>query len=592
MKKLLSTLLLFTGLGANAQEKQNPANSRLQDIAVSLNGFSNKVPVEKVHIHFDKPYYSLGDTVWMKAYVVNETNGLSVLSKFLYADLVNNKDSVKTSLRLPLTNGLGWGGITLSDSLLKAGNYHIRAYTNLMRNFGEEYFFDKAVKIGNALPPIAGKGILSPIKAKTIPKNEVQATPDKNDPAAISVQFFPEGGDLVNGLISKVGFKAVGAEGLGRRISGYVVDKDNIQMTTFQSEHAGMGAFVLHPDAGNNYTAVIKLNDGDEKRVELPKAKDKGYSLSVIQTESNVIVNIQASKDLLNSGEIALVAQANNTILYTGKKELSSNAFTTVIPKSRFPEGITQFTLFSPDYQPVAERLVFIRNDDKHLNIKVTTDKPDYKQRKRVHLNLEITGQDGKPVTGAFSLAVTDEGKVPYTEGDEKSIFSNLLLSADLKGYIEQPNYYFTDIIADKDKQLDDLLLTQGWRRFVWNEVLTGTYPAITFQPEKGRGVNGRIVTDKGKPVPNAKVTLLVNVAGGAILDTVANAEGRFSFDFPFRQGTTFNVAATDAKKNTDLKVEIDKQQVTGQVTLTHLPEEQTLNTDFTVYIDNSKKPV
>ncbi len=588
MKKLL---YLFMLLGLSARAQENPANGKLRDIAVSLDNFAGKVAIEKVHVHFDKPYYSLGDTIWIKAYAVNQTNGLSPLSKFLYADLLNDKDSVKTSLRLPLTNGLGWGSITLSDSLLKAGNYHIRAYTNLMRNFGEEYYFDRAVKIGNALPPVTtGKGILPTLKTKTTTKNDLLVNPVKNDPENISIQFFPEGGELVNELISKVAFKAVGADGLGREISGYIVDKDNQQVTAFQSEHAGMGTFVFQPTAGNRYTAVIKLNDGIEKRVDLPQAKDKGYAIILRQTEDNIIVNIQASKALLNTGEIALVAQANNTIQYTGKAELTRTGFTTIIPKNRFPEGVLQFTLFSPDYQPVAERLVFIRNTDKHLNIKFTTDKPEYKQRKRVHLNLEVTGQDGKPVTGTFSLAVTDEGKVPYAEGDEKTIFSNLLLTADLKGYIEQPNYYFTDINADKDKQLDNLLLTQGWRRFVWNEVLTNTYPPVTFQPEKGRGVSGRVITDKGKPVAGAKVTLLVNVGGGAILDTVANADGRFSFDFPFRAGTTYNVAAIDPKKNTDLKVEIDKQQVIGLVSLSHLPPEQSLNDDFTIYLDNSKK--
>jgi len=562
---------------------------KLLELTASIDSFRNKVPIEKVHLHFDKPYYSLGDTIWMKAYVVNENNELSFSSRLLYADLVNDQDSVKTSLRLPLTSGLGWGSITLSDSLLKAGNYHIRAYTNLMRNFGEEYYFDKAIKIGNALLPVTSTGILSSLKAKPAPKNEVQVTPVKNDPAAISIQFFPEGGELVNDLISKIAFKAVGPDGLSREITGYLVDKDNQQIATFQSEHAGMGTFTLQPVAGNTYTAVIKPANGEEKRIELPKATDQGYGLTVRQNENNIIVSIQASNALLNKGEITLVAQANNAIQYTAKTTLTRTAVTAIIPKNRFPEGILQFTLFSPDYKPVAERLVFVHNADKHLNIKLTPDKPGYKQRNRVYLNLEVTNQDGKPVSGAFSLAVTDEGKVPYAEADEKTIFSNLLLTSDLKGYIEHPNYYFTDASPDKDKQLDNLLLTQGWRRFVWNDLLTNTFPAITYQAEKGRGVSGRIVTDKGKPVPDAKVTLLVNAGGGVILDTVTNADGRFNFDFPFSQGTTYNVAVTGAK-STDLKIEIDKQQTAGQLNFKHLPDEQPANDDFDTYLNNSQK--
>ncbi len=564
-----------------------PVSGKLIELTASLDTFRKKVPIEKVHLQLDKPYYSVGDTAWVKGYVVNETNSLSTLSRFLYVDLINDKDSVKTNLRLPLTYGLGWGGLTLSDSTIQAGNYHIRAYTTLMRNLGEEYFFDKAVKIGNALPPRADQKTPTP---KGIAKSESPSTTvsAKTDPA-VSMQFFPEGGELVYGINSKVGFKAVGANGLGRDISGYIADQNNEQVVTFQAEHAGMGSFMLQPVAGSTYTAVVKYNDGKELRIELPKAKEQGYTLTASQNENNVIVSIQVSNDLLNKGEITLIAQAGNTIQYTGRKQLTQTSFTAIIPKSRFPEGILQFTLFSPEYKPVAERLVFIRNADRRLNIQVVPDKKDYNTRGRVTLNLAVTDQQGNPVTGSFSLAVTDEGKVPYAEADEKSIFSNLLLTSDLKGYIEHPNYYFTDVSADKDRQLDNLLLTQGWRRFVWNDLLTNTYPVLASQPEKGRGISGRVLTDKGKPVPDAKVTLLVSVGNGVILDTTANTEGRFVFDFPFSQGTKYNVTATDAKKSSDLKVEIDKQQVTPPITLKLFDDEPPAD-GFNAYLQNSRQ--
>jgi len=599
MKKIICIILLFTALGAKAQ--QNPVGSKLQEITASLDSFSNRVPVEKVHIHFDKPYYSLGDTIWMKAYVVNETNGLSVLSKILYVDLLDDKDSVKVSLRLPVFKGLGWGAITLTDSLLTEGTYHIRAYTNLMRNFAQIYFFDKAIRIGNALPP---GGLVSFKRTNTSAfKNAVKGVPDST---GISVQFFPEGGELVNSLVSRVAFKAVSPGGLGREVYGYVLDQDNKQITTFQSEHAGMGAFVLQPAANNTYTALIKFADGSEKRFKLPAALDKGYALSVNQNEESIIVSIQASRNLLNSGEVSLVAQVNNVVQYTGKKELTGD-FTTVIPKSRFPEGIVQFTLFSPQYQPVAERLVFVRNTGQHLTIKVNPDKPGYNKRDKVHLNLEVTGQDGKPVTGAFSLAITDEGKVPFNEADEKTIFSNLLLSADLKGYIEQPNYYFTDINPDKDKQLDNLLLTQGWRRFVWKDILANNLPTLAYQPEAGMGISGRIVTAKGVPVPRAKVFILVNTGNGRLIDTVTNAEGRFNFNgLAFAKGTSFNVSATDAKGKKNVKVEIDKKNsappaferqdepsATGQqaeMLAYNRPPEEPADRDFAAYIDSSRR--
>ncbi|MDB4926360.1 TonB-dependent receptor plug domain-containing protein [Mucilaginibacter sp.] len=593
MKRFLLILLMFTCICVKAQEtpSTNPAPTRLQTIAASLDSFRRKVSVEKVHIHFDKPFYSLGDTIWMKAYVVIQSNELSALSQILYADLIDDKDSIKTSLRIPLTNGFGWSSITLSDTLLKAGAYRLRAYTNLMRNLGEEYFFDKEIMIGNALPPKSNTPGGPAQNTAAVTNTQVTASP-KTITGDVSVQFFPESGTLVNDITSKVGFKAVGSDGLGREISGIIVDKDNNPVTSFQSEHAGMGSFILQPAANNTYTAVIKLADGNEKKVALPAVVVQGYVLSVVQANDNVIVNIQASNSLLN-GELSLVAQANNIVQYVGKKTLTSNSFTARIPKNRFPEGITQFTLFSPDYQPIAERLIFIHNNDNHLKLNITADKAAYKKRDNVHLDMEITDQDEKPVVGTFSMAVTDEAKVPYKELNETTIFSNLLLTSDIKGYVEQPNYYFTDDVDNKSGELDNLMLTQGWRKFIWKDVLSHNLPTLTYQAEDGLGLNGRVLTNsKKKPLPiaGARVTLLVNIGDGIIVDTVTNAQGRFNFNkFPFRKGTTYSITATDAKGKKYDNIEID-EQTPQPVTIKHLPQDPSANNDFAAYLDESKQ--
>ncbi|MDB5030389.1 TonB-dependent receptor plug domain-containing protein [Mucilaginibacter sp.] len=572
MKKLFFILLAFTCFCVKAQEKPatTPAAEKLKTIAASLNEYSNKAYVEKVHIQFDKPFYSLGDTIWMKAYVVNGSNELSPLSKVLHIDIVNDKGIVKTTGTVPVTKGLGWGAIILGDSLLQAGNYHIRAYTNWMRNMGSEYFFDKAVKIGNALSSAR----------TTVADNNTQGIKGQD----ISVSFFPEGGDLVTGLTSKVAFKALGTDGLSREISGYVVDRNNKQVTTLQSEHAGMGTFMLQPTPANTYTAIIKYN-GAEKRIALPKAKDSGYVLTVTQNDNNIAVSVSAGSNL---GSIAFVAQANNIVQYAATKTVERNAFTTLIPKSRFPEGIVQLTLFSPDYQPVAERLVFVHHPYSYLTVNLGADKTGYKKREKVHLNLNVTDDNGRPVTAAFSLAVTDETKVPFDEVDEKTIFSNLLLTSDLKGYVEQPNYYFTAITTDKTNQLDNLLLTQGWRRFAWKDILSHTPPPLTHQAQTGVGISGR-VTKGGKPVPGAKVFVLFNVGSGILYDTVANSDGRFTFtNFPFAKGTSYNVSAVDTKGNKNFKIDIDKQNYELPA-IDNLPYEQPANNNFLTYIENSK---
>jgi TonB-dependent SusC/RagA subfamily outer membrane receptor len=570
MKKLFYILTAIVSLGAKAQ--QVPAPAKIKQLVTALDNFRIKTPVEKIHVHFDKPYYTLGDTIWFKAYVVNGFNELSPISKVLHVDLVNDRDSAKITLNLPVTRGVAWGNITLRDTLLRQGTYHIRAYTNWMRNFAPDYFFDKAIRIGNALPSA---------------KNT--ATNDRNRATDISIQFFPEGGELVNGIASKVAFKAVGADGLSREVSGYIIDKNNQQLATFKTEHAGMGSFMLQPDMGNTYTAVVKYPGGNERRLQLPRVAQQGYVLSATQDETNIAVKIKVTGNALRRGNILLVAQANNVVQYAAENELTRTGFSAVIPKNRFPEGVLQLTLFSPDYQPVAERLVYIHHTDKHLNIKLTPDKPDYNARGKVHLNMEVTDRDGTPVVGVFSLAVTDESKVPFAEADERTIFSSLLLSSDLKGYIEQPNYYFTDNNPDKARQLDNLLLTQGWRRFEWKDVQANTFPALTYKSENDMSISGQILS-KGKPAPGAKVYLLVNIGDGIVLDTVTNAEGRFRFgDLAFGKNVPFNVSAQDARGNKNVTVKLDEQGYEPPL-LKHLPDELPPYESFATYIQSSRK--
>src|ERR1700742_5100741 len=151
MKRLIYFLLMLTCIAAKAQEnlRGKAPNEKTKTIVSALDNFQIKHPIEKIHIQFDKPYYALGDTLWMKAYVVNESNQLSALSKILHVELVNDADGSKRPISsLPLTKGLAWGAITLSDSLLTGGDCHIYAYTNWVRNFGPEYFFNKSIKIG------------------------------------------------------------------------------------------------------------------------------------------------------------------------------------------------------------------------------------------------------------------------------------------------------------------------------------------------------------------------------------------------------------------------------------------------------------
>ena len=533
------------------------ADDPLQNMLNKLEKFRSEYPQEKVHLHLDKPYYAIGDNIWFKAYVVNGAkNQLSTLSKILYVELINEKDSVKQSTRLQLREGLAWGDFKLSDSL-REGNYRIRAYTTWMRNFTEDYFFDKTITIGNAISndyltdvsyafskagnaekvtatvqyldlegkPVANKEMTYDVqldfrnvaKGKTTTNAQgiaqisfvnnqpwllksgkintrvkiddkrivAKTLPIKSTSTNVAVQFFPEGGDLVDGIRSRVAFKAVGADGLGVPIKGIITDESKEKVAEFKSEHAGMGVFGLTPQSGKNYQAVITFKDGSQKSFNLPKALKTGYVLSANNSDpDNIRIKVSMSPSLIGKGVVTIIGHTNGIVGYTSQTKAESATLSSTVPKSKFQRGILHLTLFSPKNEPVSERLLFVNKPDQ-LALTVSSDKPEYLKREKSRIFLEAKDAIGEPQVGSFSIAIIDETKVPFDDIYETTILSNLLLSSDIKGYVETPNYYFTDVNDQKIRELDNLLLSQGWRRFTWKSIISNAYPQLYFSPQR-----------------------------------------------------------------------------------------------------------
>jgi len=606
----------------------------IEKIAEQLNKWKEGYAPEKVYLQFDKPYYAVGDDVWFKAYVtIGSKHQLSALSGALNVELIDDKDSVKQSVKLPLINGLAWGDFALSDTL-EEGNYRIRAYTNYMRNAGEDYFFDKAITIVNSTtnkvftkttytystqngkqqvnaainyadlsgePYVnkevrytvelntksvaKGKGITddkgninvsftnpltvalqSGMIATTIKlddkKTVTKAILIKNTSANVDVQFFPESGSLVNGVKSKIAFKATGADGLGADIKGTVIDDQNNTITTFSTEHLGMGIFDILPATGKLYKANITFADGSTKTFDLPKAIDKGFVLSIDNTDAdNVKLKISASHSLLADNPddtISVMAQAGGQVYFAAQSKVSSSNFTASVSKSRFPSGVVQFTLFSSKGEPLNERVVFIQNPDQ-LKMDVTSAKQSYAPREKVKIGLNAQSPDSKPVIGAFSVAVIDETKVPVKEEDESTILSNLLLTSDIKGYVEKPNYYFTGVNEKTKADLDVLMLTQGYHRFEWKKILKDDMPPLVYEPERSLHISGHIKTLGGKSVPHAKVALLATGGGTFFMDTVTDEQGKFSFDnLAFRDSVRFVIQARTSKDRKNVEIDLD----------------------------------
>ena len=533
----LSVFCLISFLSFKTEE--TPLEKLLRQLAKITAAF----PQEKVHLHLDKPYYAVGEDIWLKAYLVNaEKNEPSLLSKVLYIDLINDKNEIRKKLTLPVENGLAFGNISLIDSL-SSGKYRVRAYTNYMRNFADNFFFEKAIEIGNVLDNEATK----------VQKN-------KERKLDLNLQFFPESGNLLVGNRTKIGVKAVTSDGLGANLSGYIINKNKEKVAEFTTEHAGMGAFAFMAQANENYTAIATLADGTIKSFSFPKAMASGYSLAINNTAENLNIRIFGSPNLINNKEVFLVAQTNGLVYASFIGKMEKPNLLANLPKKDFPTGIVHFTLFDNEGKPVAERLAFVNHEDA-LKIEVKPSSSSAAVKKKVELGLLTTDSNGNLVDGNFSVAVIDEGKVPFNEDEEVSILSDLLLTSDLKGGIEKPNYYFNPANTNREKYLDQLLLTQGWSRFTWQDVINEKEPKLSFRPEQSLEISGTI-TLGNNPLPNAKINLFSTLPSFFLnLDTLSNAEGKFIFDrLDLPDSASFMIQAKSKKDSKNVIIRVNQR--------------------------------
>jgi hypothetical protein len=544
MKKLLLLLIAVNCCNCilHAQVTTLKSQGTTKEVVAKLQSLSTDKIIEKAYLHFDKPYYGPGDTIYFKAYVTaGERHELSKLSGVLHVDLISKSDSVMQTLMLQLKNGLAWGDFALPAYLSK-GDYRLRAYTQWMQNAGNNYVFNKII-------PVNGKSIASVNAAKIADK--------KSD-----IQFFPEGGTFVVAVPSRIAFKAVSNNGIGVYVKGAVFDNNNVEVARFTSAHLGMGQIYITPEEGKTYKAKVTYPGGVVEVVDLPKAESKGMSLTVNNSDrAKLSIDINANKPyyLENKNKEINVVVYSAGVVKTVKTVLDNQVIGFDVPKKDLATGIAQITLFSDNGVPISERLVFIQNPD-DLNLTITSDKAIYAShdKAQITLNTKYSHADKSPV-GNFSVAVIDESKVQTNEDKESSILSDLLLTSELRGYVEQPGYYFNNVTADTRNNLDVLMLTQGYRRFEWKQFLNDTTAPVAYRPEVGMDIKGVLVNKEGKPVPNEKISLML-ASTMQSMNAVTDANGRFSFpDLEFADKTRFLLNIENKSLRNKAKFILDK---------------------------------
>ena len=596
---LLGVLLYFSSLSAQT----------MQDTIIANFSLMERIPKEKLYLHLDKPFYGAGEKIWFKGYLVNATTHQdNSQSNFIITELINRSDSIVERKKIR-RDSLGFHNAFTLPATLPAGDYYLRGYSNWMLNEDPDFFFSRNIKIGNSIDNTIVSSIEyqqeddTHYTAKIKFTSNVQAVfenttikylylengkiknkgkkktdengwisislPDLKSPAArrievefddpqyiykrtfylpvftndFDVKFFPEGGALLSIPHQNVAFKVQGADGFSKEVEGFLFNSKGDTLTNFRSEHNGMGIFTMNPVDNETYYVTARTNDSITKRFDLPAIEPKGISIAMSHYKQEIRYEIQKTETTEWPQKLFLLAHTRGKLAIL--QPINPERTFGKMNDSLFTEGITHFMLIDQQGNALSERLVFVP-DHKPNQWQITADQPTYGKREKVSLQIAAKDNEGNPVEGTFSVSITDRKSIqPDSLAD--NILSNLLLTSDLKGYVEDPAYYFLNQDARTLRSIDYLMMTHGWRRHKIENVLRTPSLNFTNYIEKGQTISGRIMGFFGANVKKGPICVLAPKYN-IIATTETDEKGQFIVNTSFRDSTTFLVQARTKK--------------------------------------------
>lgn len=464
------------------------------------------IPNEKLYIHYDKEYYVAGETIYFKAYLYSDGKP-SGLSNNLFLQLTDEKGKVVSTKKFPVLGAVSKGSISLPDTLPQ-GNYYIRSLTPVMFNEEEDFIYRKNIFVFRP----------------------GSSTPSSNSAQTVSVKFFPESGDLVDGILTTVGFKSVDQSGIPVDISGVIRTDDGTTIASFKSFHDGIGKVPFKPQAGKKYIAEVETPAG-KRTYELPAVKPSGINLKITDEKGGKKFQLsRGEKDKSKYVNIKLVAQINNHVVndYDITFEPEYPSVIGHLLTDSLPSGILHLTVFSSEGLPLAERLCFVNNHEYVSNGSIVTSK--FSEAKRSANEIEISFDE--PIQRSCSVSVTDASGGSFN--DNENIWSRFLLTSDLKGYVYNPAWYFENSNDSTKLALDNLMLTHGWSRFNWTKILAGQFPENKNLDEPMLLLTGKVMDDKNKESMSGGVLniyLEAEDSSSLTYDVPVDAAGNFRLD-------------------------------------------------------------
>ena len=574
LRRLTLTVLSLTVLTIVPCNAQSTAIDSLMKYAGNIHQFNSIFPQEKVFIQFDNTSYYTGETIWFKAFVVNASTLERAQSKVLYVDLLSPTGVLLKQEKLKIVAGQADGSFPLLDGSTAqarekrgvvnypSGFYEVRAYTSYMLNFDNEILFSRVIAVYD-LPKEEGNYYETSPTITIKPSETSEFRPKTEKLRKINASFYPEGGHLILGKPCRVAFKVTDETGFGIDATGQIEGKD----ISFSTIHDGMGWFTFTPQERRNSVTITV--DGNTHSFNLPQAEPSGFTMTVDAYESDsIIIKVDGTQGL-SGMTLGVGLTCRGELMDFGTIETGPATAERIVPLHGVPEGVCRVYLFDKNGIKYASRSFYHRSKViKAPVLEVTSDKQSYDPFEKITLNFSLSDK-GNPFRDRFCLSVRDSRTQSNAYTDD--LRTSMLLSSDLKGFIEHPSWYFDSDAPERDQALDLLCLVQGWERYDW-DIMTGQKNfSERHRMEESLTLNGWILNSSGKKkMSGVEVTASLVPQDKTLTEIYSyttDTMGYFGFDIgaEFYDKAKFTIGAHTNKDpliGTPARIQIDRPSI------------------------------
>jgi len=477
-------------------------NANAQNIETTLGEYAKNYGQEKMYLHYDKSSYAPGETIWFKGYLMtgilpdNE-------SKTVYVDWSNEDGKILFHSVSAIEDATTFGQFEIPANY-SANFIHVKAYTKWMLNFDSSFLYNKDLRI---------------ITNKKNTADSKRITPELN--------FFPEGGDAILGVTDKIVFKANDQYGRPIEIKGVVKNNSDHVIDSLNVIHDGMGYFFIHPQEGETFSAFWEDENGNSHTTVLPSVKSNGVALHMTIADNRRNFSVTASPNSVASiQQVHILGTMYQQKIFNLDEQLENGTAEATIPTESLPSGVLTITVFDKDWRPLAERISYINNEEYLFHPEVALEKQGLNKREKNEVSISVPGD----IASDLSVSITD---AKIDQDNQDNIISHLLLSGELKGKVYDPAYYFINKSDSIARQLDLVMLTHGWRRFNWEQVVKGKFPVIKYPKDTAYlSLSGKIIGPSASQLKKAEEIILMLTQSNSETQTFTipvEANGYFS---------------------------------------------------------------